>query len=144
MELRYEARGPEDEAGQLAELEARRAGDIERGSTSTGPHHDELAFAQGERDLRSYGSQGEQRSAVLALLTAEADLVHEVRGVRPLLLLDDVASELDLGRAQSLLGLLRARGQVLVTATDTHQLGEACDRVDPRRRRAGASGMMPG
>jgi len=129
VELRYEARGPEDEAGQLAELEARRAGDIERGSTSTGPHHDELAFAQGERDLRSYGSQGEQRSAVLALLTAEADLVREVRGVRPLLLLDDVASELDLGRAQSLLGLLRARGQVLVTATDTHQLGEACDRV---------------
>ena len=129
VELRYEARGPEDEAGQLAELEARRAGDIERGSTSTGPHHDELAFAQGERDLRSYGSQGEQRSAVLALLTAEADLVREVRGVRPVLLLDDVASELDRGRAQSLLGLLRQRGQVLVTATDTHQLGEACDRV---------------
>ena len=129
VELRYEARGPEDEAGQLAELEARRAGDIERGSTSVGPHHDELAFAQGERDLRNYGSQGEQRSAVLALLTAEADLVQEVRGVRPVLLLDDVASELDQGRAQSLLVLLRARGQVLVTATDTHQLGEAADRV---------------
>jgi DNA replication and repair protein RecF len=129
VELRYEARGPADEAGQLQELEQRRAGDIERGSTSTGPHHDELAFAQGERDLRSYGSQGEQRSAVLALLTAEADLIHEVRGVRPLLLLDDVASELDLGRAQSLLALLRPRGQVLVTATDDHQLGDASDRV---------------
>jgi DNA replication and repair protein RecF len=129
VELRYEARGPDDEAGQLAELEARRAGDIERGATSTGPHHDELAFAQGERDLRSYGSQGEQRSAVLALLTAEADLVREVRGLRPLLLLDDVASELDLGRAQSLLALLRPRGQVLVTATDTRQLGDAFDRV---------------
>jgi DNA replication and repair protein RecF len=129
VELRYEARGPEDEAGQLAELEARRSGDIERGSTSSGPHHDELAFAQGERDLRTYGSQGEQRSAVLALLTAEADLVHEVRGLRPVLLLDDVASELDLGRAQSLLGLLRERGQVLVTATDTHQLADAADRV---------------
>ena len=129
VELRYEARGPEEEAGQLAELEARRAGDIERGSTSVGPHHDELAFAQGERDLRNYGSQGEQRSAVLALLTAEADLVQEVRGVRPVLLLDDVASELDRGRAQSLLVLLRERGQVLVTATDTHQLGEAADRV---------------
>jgi DNA replication and repair protein RecF len=66
---------------------------------------------------------------VLALLTAEADLVREVRGVRPVLLLDDVASELDRSRAQALLGLLRQRGQVLVTATDTHQLGEACDRV---------------
>jgi DNA replication and repair protein RecF len=129
VELRYDARGPEDEAGQLAELEARRAGDIERGSTSSGPHHDELAFAQGERDLRAYGSQGEQRSAVLALLTAEADLIREVRGVRPLLLLDDVASELDLGRARSLLALLRPRGQVLVTATDSHQLGDASDRV---------------
>jgi DNA replication and repair protein RecF len=129
VELRYEERGPEDEAGQLAELEGRRAADIERGSTSVGPHHDELAFAQGARDLRGYGSQGEQRSAVLALLTAEADLVHEVRGLRPVLLLDDVASELDRKRAQNLLGLLRTRGQVLVTATDTHQLGEACDRV---------------
>ncbi len=129
VELRYEARGPDDEGGQRAELEARRAGDIQRGSTTTGPHHDELAVAQGERDLRGYGSQGEQRSAVLALLTAEADLVAEVRGVRPVLLLDDVASELDRGRAQSLLLLLRQRGQVLVTATDTHQLGEACDRV---------------
>ena len=75
-----------------------------RHARRSGPHHDELAFAQGERDLRSYGSQGEQRSAVLALLTAEADLVHEVRGMRPVLLLDDVASELDRGRAQSLLG----------------------------------------
>ena len=140
VELRYEARGPEDEAGQLAELEARRAGDIERGSTSVGPHHDELAFAQGERDLRNYGSQGEQRSAVLALLTAEADLVQEVRGVRPVLLLDDVASELDRGRAQSLLVLLRPRGQVLVTATDTHQLGEAADRVI----RVDGSGAHPG
>jgi DNA replication and repair protein RecF len=129
VELRYEARGPDDEAGQLAELAARRAADIERGSTSVGPHHDELAFAQGARDLRSYGSQGEQRSAVLALLTAEADLVREVRGVRPVLLLDDVASELDRERAQSLLELLRGRGRVLVTATDTHQLGSACDRV---------------
>jgi len=129
IELRYEARGPVDEAGQLAELEDRRAADIQRGTTSVGPHLDELAFAQGERDLRSYGSQGEQRSAVLALLTAEADLVHEVRGIRPVLLLDDVASELDRNRAQSLLLLLRRRGQVLVTATDTHQLGEACDRV---------------
>ena len=132
--------GPTDEAGQLAELEARRAGDIERGSTSAGPHHDELAFAQGERDLRSYGSQGEQRSAVLALLTAEADLVREVRGVRPVLLLDDVASELDRGRAQSLLVLLRPRGQVLVTATDTHQLGDAADRVI----RVDGSGAHPG
>jgi DNA replication and repair protein RecF len=129
VELRYEARGPDDEAGQLAELARRRDSDVERGSTSVGPHHDELAFAQGARDLRTYGSQGEQRSAVLALLTAEADLVRAVRGVRPLLLLDDVASELDQSRAQSLLELLRPRGQVLVTATDTHQLGSACDRV---------------
>ena len=144
MELRYEARGPEDEAGQLAELEARRAGDIERGSTSTGPHHDELAFAQGERDLRSYGSQGEQRSAVLALLTAEADLVREVRGVRPLLLLDDVASELDLGRAQSLLGLLRARGPGARHGHRHPPARRGLRSRRPRRRRAGASGMMPG
>ena len=109
-----------------------------------GPHHDELAFAQGERDLRSYGSQGEQRSAVLALLTAEADLVREVRGVRPVLLLDDVASELDRGRAQSLLGLLRA-----ARAGARHRDGHPSARRrlrsrDPRRRRRGASGMMPG
>ncbi len=145
VELRYEARGPEDEAGQLAELEARRAGDIERGSTSTGPHHDELAFAQGERDLRSYGSQGEQRSAVLALLTAEADLVREVRGVRPL-----SAARRRRQRARPRPRAEPARPPAAARPGARHRdrhapAGRGLRSRDPRRRpTAGASGMMPG
>jgi DNA replication and repair protein RecF len=70
------------------------------------------------RDLRSYGSQGEQRSAVLALVVAEADLVAAERHTPPLLLLDDVFSELDAGRRLALVGELPAGAQTLVTMTD--------------------------
>ncbi len=79
----------------LPTLEARLDRDIERGVTGIGPHLRDVGISAGERDLRSYGSQGEQRSAVLALVLAEALLLGERRGAPPLLLLDDVLSELD-------------------------------------------------
>ena len=66
--------------------------------TGAGPHLDDVEILAGARDLRAFGSQGEQRLAVLALLLAEAELVRERRGVPPLLLLDDVLSELDPNR----------------------------------------------
>ena len=97
-------------------LGARLARDIERGSTGAGPHLDEIRILAGKRDLRVHGSQGEQRVAVLALLLAEAGLLAESRRVPPLLLLDDVLSELDGDRRSALVGRLRDRGQVLVTA----------------------------
>jgi DNA replication and repair protein RecF len=68
--------------------------------------------------LRSFGSQGEQRLTVLSLLLAEVELLSVERGVRPLLLLDDVLSELDPGRRRLLVARVAAGGQALVTATD--------------------------
>lgn len=110
--LRYEGEPP-----TLAALQARLERDLDRGSTGIGPHLDDVSIAAGGRDLRTFGSQGEQRLAVLALLLAEADFVHERRGVPPLLLLDDVLSELDPGRRRVLVERLRSFGQALITAT---------------------------
>ena len=118
VELRYEPSGPTDRDGLAAQLAERRAGDIERAITTVGPQHHDLALLQDERDLRVYGSQGEQRSAIVALLLAEADLVHEIRDLRPLMLLDDVASELDEGRVRRLVELVAQRGQVILTTTE--------------------------
>ena len=81
------------------------------------PHLDEIVLRAGDRELRSYGSQGEQRLTVLALLLAEAELIQERRGTAPLLLLDDVLSELDPGRREQLAQRLEQLGQTVVTAT---------------------------
>ena len=99
------------------ELERRLPRDLERGATSVGPHLDEIVLRAGDRELRSYGSQGEQRLTVLALLLAEAELIQERRGTAPLLLLDDVLSELDPGRREQLAMRLEQLGQTVVTAT---------------------------
>jgi DNA replication and repair protein RecF len=98
-------------------LEARLDSDLRRGVTSLGPHLRDVGIAAGDRELRSFGSQGEQRTAVLALVLGEADLVAEMRGAPPLLLLDDVLSELDESRRRALLAGLPAGSQTVVTAT---------------------------
>jgi DNA replication and repair protein RecF len=97
----------------VAALEERVRRDLERGSTGIGPHLDEVAVASGDRDLRQFGSQGEQRLAVLSLLLAEAGLLPEP----PLLLLDDVLSELDLGRRRVLAERVSGMGQTVITST---------------------------
>jgi DNA replication and repair protein RecF len=106
--LDYDGRPPTAEL-----LEARLARDIERGTTGLGPHLDDVLVASGERDLRQFGSQGEQRLAVLSLLLAEAELLP----TPPLLLLDDVLSELDLGRREVLASRVAGMGQTMITAT---------------------------
>jgi DNA replication and repair protein RecF len=106
-----------DELG-LADATLHYDGDIERGATGIGPHLDDIVIASRGRELRSFGSQGEQRLAVLALLLAEAELIADRRGTPPLLLLDDVLSELDPGRRRILASRVAASGQALVTATD--------------------------
>jgi DNA replication and repair protein RecF len=114
-ELRLEYRS---EPVSTTALTERLERDLERGTTGLGPHLDEVAIIAAGRELRLYGSQGEQRVAVLALVLGEAALLAERDGVAPLLLLDDVLSELDPGRREALAHLLRGRGQTLVTATD--------------------------
>jgi DNA replication and repair protein RecF len=115
--LRYEGDAP-----TVAALDEREARDLERGATSLGPHLDDVSILSGARDLRSFGSQGEQRLAVLSLLLAEAEVIADRRGIPPLLLLDDVLSELDSGRRKILAERIALRGQALVTTTDAAAL----------------------
>jgi DNA replication and repair protein RecF len=115
--MTYEGEPPTVEA-----LEGRLDRDLERGTTSLGPHLDDVALSSGTRDLRSFGSQGEQRLTVLALLLAEAELIAERRGFPPLLLLDDVLSELDPDRRRVLAERVLGSGQTLITATQASSL----------------------
>ena len=126
--LRYQGEPP-----SVALLESRLDRDLERGTTSLGPHLDDIVIAAGARELRSFGSQGEQRLAVLALLLAEWELIVERGGIPPLLLLDDVLSELDPGRRRVLAERVAGRGQTLVTATDASFLPlEPAQRLEVR------------
>ncbi len=118
-ELRYRPRSAaSDVDGLVAELAERRQADLERGFTAHGPHRDELRLLLGGASLRAYGSQGQQRAALLALLFAERSLMAERRARPPLMLLDDVMSELDAVRRELLAGLLRAGGQAVITTTE--------------------------
>ena len=115
--MTYDGEPPSAEA-----LDARLDRDLERGSTGLGPHLDDVALTSGTRDLRNFGSQGEQRLTVLALLLSEAELIAERRGFAPLLLLDDVLSELDPNRRRALAERVQGAGQTLVTATQASSL----------------------
>jgi len=101
----------------VAELEATIERDLDRGTTGLGPHLDDVQLLSDTRDLRQFGSQGEQRLTVLALLLAESQLIADRRGYAPLLLLDDVLSELDPERRRALSARVAASGQTLVTST---------------------------
>jgi DNA replication and repair protein RecF len=112
---RSEASTPEQLAAELAE---RLDSDLDRGFTGHGPHRDELLLLRDGRELRVYGSQGEQRLALLALLLAERAALEAERGVPPLLLLDDVMSELDADRRERLVERIGGAGQSVITTTD--------------------------
>ncbi len=118
-ELRYRPRShASDEAELAAELAAHTASDLERGFTGHGPHRDDLGLLRNGRELRAYGSQGEQRLALLALLLAEREALASTRHAVPLMLLDDVMSELDPERRAMLAGMLGGEGQSVITTTD--------------------------
>jgi len=117
-QLQYRPRSKAAHAGELrAELAERRHDDLSRGFTTHGPHRDDLAVTRDGRSLRSYGSQGQQRAGLLALLFAEREVLAAI-GRPPLMLLDDVMSELDAARRERLVELVRAGGQAVVAATE--------------------------
>jgi len=124
LEERPRARAT-DEEGLAADLAASVDADLDRGFTGRGPHRDDLAMLRDARELRAYGSQGEQRLALLALLLAERAVLAEVREGVPLLLLDDVMSELDAGRRERLVDRLRTGGQCLLTTTELAHVPQA-------------------
>ena len=131
-ELEYRPRSRASDAEELrGELADRRESDLARGFSGHGPHLDELAIDVGGRAARRYASQGQQRMALLALLFAERDSLLAAERTPPLLLLDDVTSELDPERRQLLCVRLAAGdGQALVTATEAGHLPASCSRVE--------------
>ena len=115
---RYERGAPAEASAFRAELVKHRRRDAARGSATVGPHRDELALSLGGRAVRGTASQGQHRAVVLSLELGEIEVITLARGVRPVLLLDDVSSELDRDRTAALLEALQAeQGQVLVTTT---------------------------
>lgn len=92
------------------------------GTSLAGPHRDDVSFILGEKPARSYASQGQQRSLILAFKMAQTRLLEEQTGQRPLVLLDDMTSELDSAREQQLIRFLQdSGGQVVITTTDHRQ-----------------------
>ena len=102
---------------QLDKLQATHARDVAAGVTLSGPHRDDLSMTLGGEPASAFASRGQQRTAALALRLAEARLLHSRTGARPLLLLDDVLSELDESRRASVLAAIDA-DQVLITSPD--------------------------
>ena len=118
LEVRYQPRGPEDPVELEARLRAARPEDARRGTATVGPHLDDLALVLGGHPARQVASQGQHRAIVLSLKGAELETIREAREVEPILLLDDVSSELDATRNAALFELLHARvGQVVLTTT---------------------------
>lgn len=102
----------------LSRLQAMRPAELARGVTLIGPHRDDLAMRLGPTDLRYFGSRGQQRTAAVALFVAAWQWMYERMGEAPVLLLDDVASELDEQRRRRLLEVLPPEAQAFITATD--------------------------
>ena len=119
-ELSYRPRSRAETAEALAaELAERTDSDLERGFTGHGPHRDELVLKRAGRELRTYGSRGQQRLGLLSLLLAERGVLAAERGAAPLMLLDDVTSELDSLRRERLVEALReGGGQSVIATTD--------------------------
>jgi len=117
LEYRPRTRAADVEA-LMTELRERLDSDLQRGFSGHGPHRDEVAFLRDGRELRVYGSQGEQRIALLALLLAERALLARERDRMPLMLLDDVMSELDVERRELLALELSTGGQSVIATTD--------------------------
>jgi DNA replication and repair protein RecF len=126
VSLRYTSSWQGQGADSIAsELSQRRGRDIARGFTGDGPHRDDVVICRGDVELRWFGSQGQQRLALLALLLAERQVIGSQRGNTPLILLDDAMSELDLERREYLASEAARLGQAVITATEAAQVPAA-------------------
>ena len=134
LSVRYSPGASRDAEEFGSTLAASRAVDQRRGGSRFGPHRDELVLSIGERPVRGVASQGQHRAVVLALKSAEVQVVGAARGSRPILLLDDVSSELDRDRTAALFAFLREqRGQVFLTTTRPELIAiDRAERMDLR------------
>lgn len=119
MTLEYEANTDEDSLESMLKRNLEK--DLKQKTTTTGPHRDDLSFVVNGIDIRKFGSQGQQRTAALSLKLSEIELVKRVIGDTPVLLLDDVLSELDSSRQNYLLNSIRDV-QTMLTCTGLDEL----------------------
>ena len=105
------------------EFEKVKEEELKKGVSLIGPHRDDISFIINGRDAKIYASQGQQRSVITALKLAEYEFMKGVLGEPPILLLDDIFSELDKKRQEKLLGFLK-KGQVIITCTDRDLIGK--------------------
>ena len=126
LEIRYlpSVSGGEDAQANLEALFAARETDVRRMTTSVGAHRDDVQILVEGRDVRAFGSQGQQRTAALAMRLSELDVMREQLDEWPMLMLDDVMSELDPGRRRQLVGRLTGI-QTFITCTDAEDLAGA-------------------
>jgi DNA replication and repair protein RecF len=129
LEIRYlSSFGIEEEIASLTEesyielLKGHWGEDTLRGYTSLGPHRDDFQVLINGKDVKTYGSQGQQRTVALSLKMAEIEFLKSVHGEYPILLLDDVLSELDNSRRESLINLVSQNMQTFITCTDVEDL----------------------
>jgi len=138
LDVTYSRSAPDDESAFRSELALRRPADARRRAASIGPHRDDLRLELGGHAMRGFASQGQHRAAVLSLELGEIEVVAQSRGTRPILLLDDVSSELDLERTTALLAFVREQeGQVFLTTTrpdliDSSLFADGAERRDFR------------
>lgn len=124
LSLKYESDAGESAAEFGEKLRASRANDMRLEFTGVGVHRDDLKIAVGGVDLRKFGSQGQQRTAALSLKLAETDVFELRTGERPILILDDVLSELDPERREGLFAAVKGM-QTLLTCTDPPEISGA-------------------
>lgn len=122
VELRYERSTP---LPLETALEQSTEADLRAGFTTVGPHRDDLSLCVNGAPAAAYASEGQQRTLAIALILAQASLLHAETGLPPVLLIDDIFGELDPARRQALLATLPAESQTFITTTHLHWLGEA-------------------
>ncbi|MHB1340671.1 MAG: DNA replication/repair protein RecF [Coriobacteriia bacterium] len=118
-EVHTEVSTTEAEEALRATFALRATDERARQATLVGPHRDDIAFLVNAREARTYASQGQQRTIALAWKLAEVGVVEDVSGTEPVLLLDDVMSELDEDRRRALTGLVQKKVQTFITTTNT-------------------------
>lgn len=119
-------------------LKQNRNHDIRLAQNNYGPHRDDIEIFLADKSAKSFGSQGQQRSCVLALKLAEAEIIEEETGEKPVILLDDVMSELDKNRQEFLLGKIKG-AQVFITCCDENVIGEIGSHFSIKRGRINVS-----
>jgi len=98
--------------------------EIRFGATLIGPHRDDIEFFLGDKNIKEYGSQGQQRTAILSIKLAEIAIFEKYKGTKPILLLDDVFSELDNIKRNNLVKYINNNIQVIITTTDLKKINK--------------------